>query len=122
MHPLPSLKDVFGRPSGEQDGLRHASRSSRLIAHVADHVLLCWAVMKAIVGGRGPSSDAPRTAHMHRFHTLERILMNPFLLLAVLAVVAFLYASVGHGGASGYLAIVALLGYSQDVMRPRPWS
>ena len=44
--------------------------------------------------------------------------MNPFLLLAVLAVVAFLYASVGHGGASGYLAIMALLGYSQDVMRP----
>lgn len=44
--------------------------------------------------------------------------MNSALLLVVLAIIAFLYASVGHGGASGYLAVMALLGYSQDVMRP----
>jgi uncharacterized membrane protein YfcA len=33
-------------------------------------------------------------------------------------VVAFLYASVGHGGASGYLALMALLGFSPLVMKP----
>lgn len=32
--------------------------------------------------------------------------------------VAFLYASVGHGGASGYLALMALLGFSPLVMKP----
>lgn len=32
--------------------------------------------------------------------------------------VAFLYASVGHGGASGYLALMALLGFSPFVMKP----
>jgi len=33
-------------------------------------------------------------------------------------IVAFLYASVGHGGASGYLALMALLGFSPLVMKP----
>ncbi|MBL7761079.1 MAG: sulfite exporter TauE/SafE family protein [Sediminibacterium sp.] len=32
--------------------------------------------------------------------------------------VAFLYASVGHGGASGYLALMALFGFSAAVMKP----
>lgn len=32
--------------------------------------------------------------------------------------VAVLYAAVGHGGASGYLASMALLGMSQTMMRP----
>ena len=36
----------------------------------------------------------------------------------MLAVVAALYASVGHGGASGYLAVMALFGVSATVMRP----
>lgn len=40
------------------------------------------------------------------------------LLLTLLALVAISYAMVGHGGASGYLALMALWGYSQDVMRP----
>ena len=44
--------------------------------------------------------------------------MNAVLVLSVLAVIGFFYASVGHGGASGYLVVMALLGYSQDVMRP----
>lgn len=39
-----------------------------------------------------------------------------FLLL--LPIVAFLYASVGHGGASGYLALMALLGFSPLFMKP----
>ena len=32
--------------------------------------------------------------------------MNELLFLALIAVVAFAYAMVGHGGASGYLAIL----------------
>src|SRR5437868_15223083 len=36
----------------------------------------------------------------------------------LLFVVAFLYASVGHGGASGYLALMALFSISPDVMKP----
>ena len=32
--------------------------------------------------------------------------------------VAFLYASVGHGGASGYLALMALFNIAPDVMKP----
>ena len=36
----------------------------------------------------------------------------------LLFVVAFLYASVGHGGASGYLALMALFGMAPDVMKP----
>lgn len=36
----------------------------------------------------------------------------------LLFVVAFLYASVGHGGASGYLALMALAGVAPAEMRP----
>jgi uncharacterized membrane protein YfcA len=39
------------------------------------------------------------------------------LFLILLFVVAFLYASVGHGGASGYLALMALFGVSTMYMR-----
>ena len=37
---------------------------------------------------------------------------------AAVALVAALYASVGHGGASGYLAVMALLSFSPDIMKP----
>lgn len=40
------------------------------------------------------------------------------LFYGLLLVVAFLYASVGHGGASGYLALMALFGVAPDVMKP----
>lgn len=40
------------------------------------------------------------------------------LFLILLFIVAFLYASVGHGGASGYLALMALFSMSPAVMRP----
>lgn len=40
------------------------------------------------------------------------------LFVVLLAVVAFLYASVGHGGASGYLALMALFSLPIVVMRP----
>ncbi|PSB04616.1 hypothetical protein C7B64_03170 [Merismopedia glauca CCAP 1448/3] len=33
-------------------------------------------------------------------------------------VTSILYASVGHGGASGYLAVMALMGLTPDVMKP----
>ena len=40
------------------------------------------------------------------------------LVLAALGLVAFLYASVGHAGASGYLAVLALAGFSGSVIKP----
>jgi uncharacterized membrane protein YfcA len=36
----------------------------------------------------------------------------------LLFLVAFLYSSVGHGGASGYLALMAIFNFSPDVMKP----
>ncbi len=36
----------------------------------------------------------------------------------LLLIVAFLYASVGHGGASGYLALMALFSMAPEVMKP----
>ncbi len=39
------------------------------------------------------------------------------LFLVLLFVVAALYASVGHGGASGYLALMALFGFEQYTMK-----
>jgi uncharacterized protein len=41
-----------------------------------------------------------------------------YILLFLLAIIAFLYSSVGHGGASGYLAVMALLGVAPLVMKP----
>jgi len=40
-----------------------------------------------------------------------------YLFLVILFVIAALYASVGHGGASGYLALMALFGFEQYVMK-----
>lgn len=44
--------------------------------------------------------------------------MQEFILFGLFFLVAFMYASVGHGGASGYLAIMALLGFSASIMKP----
>ena len=43
---------------------------------------------------------------------------NIFLFYTLLFFVAFLYSSVGHGGASGYLALMALFAITPEVMRP----
>lgn len=43
---------------------------------------------------------------------------NTWLLISMLPIVAFLYASVGHGGASGYLALMALFSMSPEIMKP----
>ncbi len=40
------------------------------------------------------------------------------LLAALIFVAAVLYSSVGHGGASAYLAVMALFGFAPEVMRP----
>ncbi|NER17772.1 sulfite exporter TauE/SafE family protein [Spongiivirga citrea] len=41
-----------------------------------------------------------------------------WLFLIILPVVAFLYAGVGHGGASGYLALMSLFSFAPDTMKP----
>lgn len=41
-----------------------------------------------------------------------------YLFYGLLFVIAFLYASVGHGGASGYLALMAIFSFSPEVMKP----
>ena len=41
-----------------------------------------------------------------------------WVFLAMLPIVAFMYASVGHGGASGYLALMALFSFPPEVMKP----
>ena len=38
--------------------------------------------------------------------------------LLILPVVAFMYAAVGHGGASGYLALMALFSFAPEEMKP----
>lgn len=43
---------------------------------------------------------------------------NFILFYGLLFLVAFLYASVGHGGASGYLALMAIFAVSPTVMKP----
>ncbi|HYM93965.1 MAG TPA: sulfite exporter TauE/SafE family protein, partial [Chitinophagaceae bacterium] len=45
---------------------------------------------------------------------MESIILFYFLMFLV----AFLYSSVGHGGASGYLALMAIFSIAPDVMRP----
>lgn len=40
-----------------------------------------------------------------------------WLFVQLLFIVAFLYASVGHGGASGYLALMALFSFTPSVMK-----
>jgi len=49
--------------------------------------------------------------------TLSELMASP-LLLILLPVIAFLYASVGHGGASGYLALMSLFTFPVSVMKP----
>ncbi len=41
-----------------------------------------------------------------------------WFLIMLLPIVSFFYASVGHGGASGYLALMALFSFAPEVMKP----
>ena len=40
-----------------------------------------------------------------------------YLFYALIPIVAFLYSSVGHGGASGYLALMAIFSFPSDMMK-----
>ena len=42
----------------------------------------------------------------------------PVLIIGAIFVVAVMYSSVGHGGASGYLAVMAFLAVAPEVVRP----
>ncbi|MDA9907920.1 sulfite exporter TauE/SafE family protein [Flavobacteriaceae bacterium] len=41
-----------------------------------------------------------------------------YIFLFILPIVSFLYASVGHGGASGYLALMAIFSVTPELMKP----
>lgn len=41
-----------------------------------------------------------------------------WLFVGILPLVAFMYAAVGHGGASGYLAMMSLFAFPVEVMKP----
>ncbi|WP_282124252.1 sulfite exporter TauE/SafE family protein [Algibacter mikhailovii] len=43
---------------------------------------------------------------------------NLYIFLSILPIVSFLYSSVGHGGASGYLALMALFSFAPEYMKP----
>lgn len=45
-------------------------------------------------------------------------MITEVLFFALLLVISFLYSSVGHGGASGYLALMALFNFTSATMRP----
>jgi len=49
---------------------------------------------------------------------LNQVGIQDIIFLLLLPLVAFLYASVGHGGASGYLALMALFGFAPEEMKP----
>ena len=44
--------------------------------------------------------------------------MDISLFYIILPLIALLYAAVGHGGASGYLALMSLFSFAPDEMRP----
>lgn len=47
------------------------------------------------------------------------MVFDPYIVLPILFfVMAIIYASVGHGGASGYLAVMALFSLAPEMMRP----
>ena len=41
-----------------------------------------------------------------------------YIFLLILPIVSFLYASIGHGGASGYLALMAIFSVTPELMKP----
>lgn len=45
--------------------------------------------------------------------------MPEFIIITViLAIVAFFYSSIGHGGASGYIAVLSIAGISSSIIKP----
>lgn len=60
--------------------------------------------------------DAPVCIAPDSYTNWDLIYME-ILFLILLFVIAFLYSSVGHGGASGYLAVMALFGTLPELMK-----
>jgi uncharacterized protein len=81
-----------------------------------------WRVQKkpvAVVTFFRNSREAGRLFRLPVFRTIFIAMTAMEIMFYVLLfLVAFLYASVGHGGASGYLALMALFNVSVAVMRP----
>lgn len=48
----------------------------------------------------------------------RRVEISEIIIILAIFVVAVLYSSVGHGGASGYLAVMALLAVAPEITRP----
>ncbi|MBA4183167.1 MAG: sulfite exporter TauE/SafE family protein [Acidobacteria bacterium] len=49
---------------------------------------------------------------------METVWLTEILIIFAILVVAILYSSVGHGGASGYLAVMAFLAVAPNVTKP----
>jgi uncharacterized membrane protein YfcA len=49
---------------------------------------------------------------------METVWLTEILIVLAILIVAILYSSVGHGGASGYLAVMAFLAVAPDVTKP----
>jgi uncharacterized membrane protein YfcA len=67
-----------------------------------------------IDAGSGSRSRDPR----FRIGVSTPTMSETALLAALFFAAATLYSSVGHAGASGYLAVMALVGMSPEVMKP----
>ena len=66
----------------------------------------------------GAADQVWRVRRAPRCSTSIRVVVDSLLLAAFFFVAAILYATVGHAGASAYLAIMGLLGVAPDVARP----
>ena len=68
--------------------------------------------------GAGPRPSqrtrTPLSPSTHPYTVTEHVLV----LAAAIFVVALLYSSVGHAGASGYIAVMSLFGLGIEVIRP----
>ncbi len=47
----------------------------------------------------------------------RKLMQHEILFIVGLSLIAFFYSSVGHGGASGYLALMALFGFAPETIR-----
>lgn len=62
--------------------------------------------------------STPSTAEMFHIPRVEMSDIEVFCLASAIALVAFLYSSVGHAGASGYVAVLSLFGFASTTIRP----
>lgn len=65
-----------------------------------------------------PAASLPPTRRFPARLPLADVTPDALLLVALFFAAALLYASVGHAGASAYLAAMALVGMGQETMRP----